>query len=98
MIAVNAAFLALSTVTILLRVYCRAVVVKSFWLDDWFALVAWVSFLSINQMKAGVNSNPSSFLRYSSSYSGALPLLVLTMERDKRWVLRFWRPFQRRLR
>jgi hypothetical protein len=35
-------FLALSTLTILLRCYCRALVVKSFGLDDWSALVAWV--------------------------------------------------------
>jgi hypothetical protein len=39
-------FLALSTITIALRCYCRVVVVKSFGLDDWFAIIAWV-FLSI---------------------------------------------------
>lgn len=42
-------FLALSTLAILLRCYCRALVVKSFGLDDWSALVAWVrpSFVSM---------------------------------------------------
>lgn len=35
-------FLALSTITIMLRCYCRAFVVKSFGLDDWSALIAWV--------------------------------------------------------
>ncbi|KAE9363787.1 hypothetical protein N431DRAFT_422815 [Stipitochalara longipes BDJ] len=38
-------FLALSTITILLRCYCRALVVKSFGLDDWSALVAWILFV-----------------------------------------------------
>jgi len=43
-------FLALSTITILLRCYCRALVVKSFGVDDWSALVAWVRFLpSVNE-------------------------------------------------
>lgn len=35
-------FLALSSLTIILRCYCRGFVVKSFGLDDWFAVVAWV--------------------------------------------------------
>lgn len=35
-------FLSLSTIAIALRCYCRAVVVKSFGLDDWSALLAWV--------------------------------------------------------
>jgi len=35
-------FLALSTITIVLRCYCRAIVVKSFGIDDWSALIAWV--------------------------------------------------------
>ncbi|KAH8794944.1 hypothetical protein BGZ57DRAFT_329909 [Hyaloscypha finlandica] len=38
-------FLALSTITIMLRCYCRAFVVKSFGLDDWSALIAWVFFV-----------------------------------------------------
>ena len=37
-------FLALSTLSIILRCYCRALVVKSFGLDDWFAVIAWVGF------------------------------------------------------
>jgi hypothetical protein len=39
-------FLALSTITIVLRCYCRAFVVKNFGLDDWSAIAAWVSLLS----------------------------------------------------
>jgi hypothetical protein len=38
-------FLALSTIAIVLRCYCRAFVVKSFGLDDWSAVAAWVGFL-----------------------------------------------------
>jgi hypothetical protein len=38
-------FLALSTIAILMRSYCRIFVVKSFGLDDWFALFAWVRSL-----------------------------------------------------
>jgi hypothetical protein len=37
-------FLALSTVSIILRCYCRALIVKSFGVDDWSAVVAWVCF------------------------------------------------------
>lgn len=40
--AVYSFFLALSTITILLRVYCRARVVQSLGFDDWFAVIAWV--------------------------------------------------------
>ena len=39
-------FLALSTATILLRCYCRIFLVKSFGLDDWFAVLAWVHYHS----------------------------------------------------
>ncbi len=35
-------FLALSTVAIILRSYCRAYVVKAFGWDDWVAVIAWV--------------------------------------------------------
>lgn len=38
-------FLALSTITIILRCYCRAIVVKNFGLDDWSALIAWIFFV-----------------------------------------------------
>ncbi|PMD23437.1 hypothetical protein NA56DRAFT_701730 [Hyaloscypha hepaticicola] len=38
-------FLALSTIAIVLRCYCRAVVVKSFGIDDWSALIAWILFV-----------------------------------------------------
>jgi len=36
-------FLALSTVGIALRCYCRITVVKNFGWDDWFAVIAYVS-------------------------------------------------------
>ncbi|KFY13955.1 hypothetical protein V491_06210 [Pseudogymnoascus sp. VKM F-3775] len=42
--AVAGLFLALSTIGIILRCYCRAFVVKSFGMDDWFAVLAWVFF------------------------------------------------------
>lgn len=38
-------FVALTTIAICLRCYCRALVVKSFGLDDWCALAAWVLFV-----------------------------------------------------
>ncbi|PVH82384.1 hypothetical protein DL98DRAFT_388808, partial [Cadophora sp. DSE1049] len=38
-------FLSLSTIAIALRCYCRALVVKSFGLDDWSALLAWICFV-----------------------------------------------------
>ncbi len=44
--AVVGLFLALSTIGIILRCYCRAVVVKAFGLDDWFAVIAWVSYIA----------------------------------------------------
>ena len=40
-------FLALSTVAILLRAYCRAFLVKNFGLDDWFAVLAYVFVLDL---------------------------------------------------
>jgi len=38
-------FVALSTITILLRSYCRVIVVKKFGLDDWSAVVSWILFI-----------------------------------------------------
>lgn len=43
--AVAGLFLALSTIGIILRCYCRAFVVKAFGMDDWFAVLAWVSYI-----------------------------------------------------
>jgi len=40
--AVYGMFLALSTVAIALRCYCRVFVVKSFGVDDYSAVIAWV--------------------------------------------------------
>ncbi|KAB5586199.1 hypothetical protein GE09DRAFT_56926 [Coniochaeta sp. 2T2.1] len=44
-------FLALSTITIILRCYCRAIVVKNFGLDDWSALIAWVCYVPFLTME-----------------------------------------------
>ena len=41
-IGVYAFFLALTTVAITLRTYCRVYVLKNFALDDWLAVTAWV--------------------------------------------------------
>jgi hypothetical protein len=46
--AVAGLFLALSTIAIILRCYCRAVIVKAFGADDWFAVIAWVSDAAID--------------------------------------------------
>ncbi|KFZ17109.1 hypothetical protein V501_01900 [Pseudogymnoascus sp. VKM F-4519 (FW-2642)] len=43
--AVAGLFLALGTIGILLRCYCRVFVVKAFGLDDWFAVIAWLFFV-----------------------------------------------------
>jgi hypothetical protein len=37
------AFLIITTIAILLRTYSRAVLIKNFALDDWFAVISWVS-------------------------------------------------------
>lgn len=42
-LAVYALFLVLTTVTVSLRVYCRAHIQKAFGADDYFAVLAWVS-------------------------------------------------------
>lgn len=44
LIAVFAFFMALTTVTLLLRVYVRTRLVKAFGLDDWFAAAGWLLF------------------------------------------------------
>lgn len=40
---IASSFLALTTIAIALRCYCRALVAKCFGLDDWLAVAAWVS-------------------------------------------------------
>jgi hypothetical protein len=45
--AVYLLFLALTTITVALRVYCRAHIQKAFGTDDYFAVLAWVSHLRI---------------------------------------------------
>ena len=37
-------FLALTTVTVFLRTYCRVFVLNNFGLDDWLAVTAWVRY------------------------------------------------------
>lgn len=49
--AVVGLFLSISTIAIVLRCYCRIVVVKAFGLDDWFALIAWVSYTTSNHLR-----------------------------------------------
>jgi hypothetical protein len=41
-LAVYSLFLALTTITIALRVYCRVHIQKAFGWDDWFAALSWV--------------------------------------------------------
>jgi hypothetical protein len=43
--AVYLLFLTLTTITVALRVYCRAHIQKAFGTDDYFAVLAWVSCL-----------------------------------------------------
>jgi hypothetical protein len=45
--AVYLLFLALTTITVALRVYCRAHIQKAFGADDYFAVLAWVGILRI---------------------------------------------------
>jgi hypothetical protein len=62
--AVVGLFLALSTIGVLLRCYCRIVVVKAFGLDDWFAVIAWVSYITANSRVSRmlmINASSSSF-------------------------------------
>jgi hypothetical protein len=41
-LAVYSLFLGLTTITVALRVYCRAHIQKAFGIDDYFAVLAWV--------------------------------------------------------
>ncbi|KAM0493238.1 hypothetical protein ACHAP8_009424 [Fusarium lateritium] len=43
--AVGYTFVVLSSIATILRVYCRAVVIKAFALDDWFAVIAQFMFI-----------------------------------------------------
>lgn len=55
--AVAGLFLALSTIGILLRCYCRAFVVKAFGMDDWFAVLAWVSYIIPSRLSVSRNAD-----------------------------------------
>lgn len=41
-LSVYSLFLALTTITVALRVYCRVHIQKAFGWDDWFATLSWV--------------------------------------------------------
>jgi hypothetical protein len=41
-VGVYTLFTALTTIAVLLRVYCRTRIVKKFGWDDWFAVASWV--------------------------------------------------------
>jgi len=47
-LAVCGLFLALSTLAVWLRVYCRTRIQRAFGLDDWFALASWVRIIKQN--------------------------------------------------
>lgn len=47
--AVYLLFLALTTISVALRVYCRAHIQKAFGTDDYFAVLAWVSHLLVER-------------------------------------------------
>lgn len=48
--AVYLLFLALTTVSVALRVYCRSHIQKAFGTDDYFAVLAWVCHLFIGHL------------------------------------------------
>lgn len=47
-VGVYSFFLALTTVTICLRTYCRLFVLQNFALDDWLAVTAWVCYATFD--------------------------------------------------
>lgn len=53
-IAVYAFFAALTTVAISLRTYCRAILLRNFALDDYFAVTSWVCIRSLVHRSASV--------------------------------------------
>jgi hypothetical protein len=84
-------FLALSTITIMLRCYCRAFVVKSFGLDDWSALVAWVRIaLSSDETLMLIAVGALRFLLHLLHYRCASwhgsAFETPSTRRDTRWV------------
>jgi len=50
LIAVYSVILFFSTLFVALRFYTRAVIVKNVGIDDYFAGIAWVSFLNVEHM------------------------------------------------
>jgi len=58
-LAVYSLFLGLTTITVALRVYCRAHIQKAFGIDDYFAVLAWVgritTILNHERMTADVD-------------------------------------------
>jgi hypothetical protein len=78
--AVAGLFFALSTIGIILRCYCRAVVVRAFGMDDWFAVIAWVSHTATDLLVRVEILTISS--RYSSLSFAHLLSLACTTEPD----------------
>jgi hypothetical protein len=71
-IGVYSFFLALTTVAITLRTYCRVYVLKNFALDDWLAVTAWVrsssrvTMIIITSMYTDISSVQVFFAIYSA--------------------------------
>ena len=54
LVAVYAFFCALTTVAVSLRAYCRAILIRNFALDDYFAVVSWVRREAAANMESGM--------------------------------------------
>ena len=50
-------FVGLTTITLALRLYCRAYIQKAFGWDDYTAAFAWVSFVNMSSSRALLTSN-----------------------------------------
>jgi hypothetical protein len=66
MLGVYSTFVALTTIAVTLRVYCRSIIVKKFGVDDYLAVASWVYLLTATQKaNADVDRPSSSSLRHS---------------------------------
>lgn len=63
-LVVAAAFLVMSWLAVLLRVYVRVVMIRSFGGDDWLCLISQVSFVSCLYRCRDSLTSPSFFLPY----------------------------------
>lgn len=93
--AVTGLFLALSTIGIIIRCYCRAVVVKAFAIDDWFAVIAWVSYTHGDSTAQNVEMLTMN-ARSASYYIVDFLLLACTTEWDNILRTSQKKPFQLR--